>query len=310
MNIMTVVEKVGVLSIIMAFGFLVVKTGFVDAKIKDSISKLIVSLILPCLIISSISRENFKPEIAGELLLVVLLSLFCIITLFGVGVLTAKLLKIPDSTKTVHELLLALGNVIFIGYPIVVAVYGDKGGFYTIIYWLFNDMFLWTVGVFLFAKNMAGKNNFLKKFLNINTISFVVAILMFLFRIKLPPLLDSAMSGVGGLTTNLSMIFIGMSLATVDVRKIMEKWWVIVIAPLKLLIMPIVFMFVFKYLGIDETILGVVVLEAAMPAQIVLAIVANEHKADSDYSAVCMFVTTILSLITLPFICYLLNIYV
>lgn len=310
MNIMTVLEQVGMLGFIMLIGFTVAKTGYIDVKIKDAISKLIVNLVLPCLIISSISEKELEAQLLGDLAIVFVMSLICITILFGTGVLTAKLLKIPDSTATVHKLLATLGNVIFVGYPILVAMYGEMGFFYAIIYWLLNDLFLWTVGVVMLSGNNQEKNGgFIKKMLNPNTISFAIAILMFVSGIKLPPIIHSAISGIGGLTTPLSMIFVGMALATVDVRGMMKKWWVIIIAPVKLIIMPIVFIHFFRIFDIKEILVGVVVLEAAMPTQTVLTILANENKADSDYAAVGLFITTVLSLVTLPAVCWMLELW-
>ncbi len=308
MNFMTVVGQVGMLAFIMLFGFLVVKTGYVEAKHKDSISKLIVKLILPCLIISSISKETFEVSRIGELLTVGLMSIFCILILFLLGIISAKLLKIPDATVAAHKMMFCLGNVIFMGYPIIVAMYGETGFFYAIIYWLLNDLFMWTVGVFLLSRKNGGpKEKFSKKLLNPNTISFAVAILMFIFGIKLPPVLNEAASSVGSLTTALSMIFIGMTLATVDLKKTIKKWWIFIIVPIKLVLMPILFIYLFKALGIKDILLGVVVLEAAMPAQTVLTILAHENGADYEYTAVGLFITTIVSLFTLPFICWLLQ---
>ncbi len=310
MNFSTIVEQVAVLGIVMLFGFVICKTGYVEAKVKDSISKLIVNLILPCLIISSISKQEFETEFLGELFLVFVMSVFCIGTLFFIGVLTAKLLKIPDATRSVHKLLLSLGNVIFIGYPIITAMYGEQGFFYAIVYWMINDLFLWTVGVLMFSKNESGKSGLFRKLANPNTISFAIAVIMFVTGIKLPPVLHRAAEEVGALTTHLSMIFIGMALATVKAKNAIKKWWIFIIAPIKLVIMPVVFIFVFRFFGIKEIILGAVVLEAAMPAQTVLTILANELNADFEYAAVGMFVTTVASLVTLPLVCYLLNVLV
>ena len=67
------------------------------------------------------------------------------------------------------------------------------------------------------------------------------------------------------------------------------------------------FIYIFKIFGVREILLGAVVLEAAMPAQTVLSILANESKADFEYAACGMFVTTLLSLVTLPFICYMIK---
>lgn len=304
MDFSVIGQQVGVLGAVMLLGFIVVKTGYIEAKVKDSISNLIVKLLLPCLIISSISSKELEADLLGDVVMVAVMSLFCICTLFFIGALTAKIFKIPNGTKTIHKLLFSLGNVIFIGYPIITSVYGEKCFFYLMIYWLFNDLFLWTIGVFMLSKNEGEKGFALKKLLNPNTLSFAVAIVMFIFGIKLPPIIDSAVANTGALTTYLSMIFIGMALATVDVRKVIKKWWVFLIAAFKLVIMPVVFILVFNFLGIGEMIFGVVVLAAAMPAQTVASMLANEYHSDVDYAAVGLFVTTVLSLGTLPLVCY------
>ncbi len=308
MDMMNVVNQVGMLSITMLIGFLIVKTGYIDGKYKNAVSKLIVKLILPCLIISSIWEKDLKLDLVKDLITVFFMALFCIATMYCVGAIAAKILRIPDYTARVHKLMSSCGNVIFIGYPILIAMYGEMGFFYAIIYWLLNDLFLWTLGVIILSE----KNDdepLVKKLLNPNTISFAIAIIMFVFGIKLPHVIHLAVSGVGELTTSLSMLFIGMALAEVDVKNIIKKWWVIVIAPIKLVLLPIIFILIFKYVGIRSILIGVVCLEAAMPVQTVTAIIAKEHNADFEYAAVGLFVTTILSIFTLPFICYLLKIW-
>lgn len=308
MDMMNVINQVGMLSITMLIGFLIVKTGYIDGQYKNAISKLIVNLILPCLIISSISEKELKLDLLKDLITVFFMAIFCIAVMYALGALVAKILKIPDYTARVHKIMSSCGNVIFIGYPILIAMYGEMGFFYAIIYWLLNDLFLWTIGILILSKKNDGEP-FVKKLLNPNTISFAIAIIMFVFGLKLPPVIHSAVSGIGALTTSLSMLFIGMALADLNVKNIIKKWWVVVIAPIKLVILPIIFILIFKYIGIRSILVGVVCLEAAMPVQTVTAIIAKEHEADFEYAAVGLFVTTILSIFTLPFICYLIKIW-
>ena len=300
--------KIGILAVIILTGFAAVKTGYIDIKIKDALSKLIVKIVLPCLIISSITSKELEKELIGDIFTVFIMSVFCLLVLFGIGAVTAKVLKIPKGTAQVHKLLACLGNVTFVGYPVITALYGEEGFFYAIIYWLINDLFLWTFGVFILQKsNAENKKAMLKGLLNPNTIAFTISIFMLVLGIKLPPLIYDAVDGIGSLTVGLSMLFIGMALAAVDIKQAARKWWIFVIAPIKLVIMPIVLIYIFHKLGIKEILLGAVVLEAAMPAQTVLSILANESGADFEYAACGMFVTTLLSLVTLPFICFMIK---
>lgn len=310
MNFSTMTEQIFILAIIMFIGYLIVKTHYAEAKIKDGLSKIIVKVTLPCLIISSITEKEINAELMANALTAFLLSLFCLAVLFLTGVLSSKMLKLGGKAETVHRLLSTVGNVIFVGYPIIYAAYGDEGFFYAIIYWLLNDLCLWTLGVYLFSKDNGSngeKVSFVKKMVNPNTISFAVAIFMLAFKIKLPPYLNPAISGIGGLTVNLSMLFIGMTLATIDLKGILKRKGIYVIVAVKMLIMPTLFILLFKALKINEVIAGAVALEAAMPAQTVLTILASEYKSDYVYSAETMFVTTVVSLATLPLVYYIIQ---
>lgn len=311
MNFTAVAYQIGILALTILIGFLVGKTGYLNTGIKDALSKLIVRLVLPCLIISSISSKELDKGLLKDIFAVFLMSAFCLAVLYGIGVITAKALKIPKDTENVHRLLTCLGNVTFVGYPVITAMYGETGFFYAIIYWLINDLFLWTCGPFILSsEKIKSKKDILKKSVNPNSVAFAIAVLMLIFGIKLPKLISDTVSGIGGLTVGLSMIFIGMALADIDAKKTLKKWWIFVIAPIKMIIMPIVFIYIFKAFGIREILLGAVILEAAMPAQTVLSILANESKADFEYAACGMFVTTLLSLITLPFVCYMIKLIV
>lgn len=304
-------KEVGILAFVMLLAYFCVKTGYIDIKVKDSISKVIVKIILPSLVISSISGKSLSPELLKNTGITVVLSVFTIALLFLLGMLVSKILKQNDSTKTVHRLMSSTGNVIFVGYPVIYAIYGETGFFYTIIYWLVNDLFLWTVGVYMLSRNgeeqKAGTST-LKKLLNPNTISFLLATLMLVLGIKLPPVIKPALEGVGALTTYLSMIFIGMALAGVNLKGIFNKWGIFLVAILKQILMPILLIFIFRMLKIDNVILGVVVLEAAMPAQTVLTILANEYKCDFEYAALGMFVTTLFSIVSLPIVSFFIQI--
>lgn len=308
MNMMAITEKVIILGIMMLIGYAVYKTGYVSKEVKDATSKLIVRIVLPCLIISSISAKVFKVELLGNILTVFALSVFCIFLLLFLGMLTAWIFKIPDKSNTIHKLMFTLGNVVFIGYPVISSVYGEEGFFYGCIYWILNDMFLWTFGIVMLTKNeQRNKKQLLKKLINPNTVTYMLAVVMFLFGIRLPAFADSAVKQIGDMTTPLSMVFIGMNLAEVDWKNAFKKWWIFILAPVKMILLPLVLIILFKLIGIDDMLAGVVVLQVAMPLQIVLSIVANEHDADSEYASVGMFVTTVLCLVTLPLVCYMIQ---
>lgn len=305
MGFTAVVQQVGVLGIAMLIGFLAAKTGYVPVSIKDGISKLIVNILLPCLIVSSITSKEIGSGLWGKMGTMFLLSLFAIAVLFLVGTLLARLFRIPKSTAAVHRVLSTGGNVIFVGQPIVIAMFGPDVFLYYIVYWLLNDLFFWTVGFFLLSQNENTPRKPLWKILcNPNTITFAAAVGMLVAGIRLPGLVQDAFAGIGALTTFLSMLFIGMTLATVSLGDTLKKWWSFLILPTKLILVPLALYLLFRFLGADPLLAGGVTLGAAMPSATVISIVATEVRSDYEYAAVGMFLTTVASLVTLPLVAY------
>jgi hypothetical protein len=60
-------------------------------------------------------------------------------------------------------------------------------------------------------------------------------------------------------------------------------------------------------LRLDPLVIGVSVLMAAMPSALVTAILAEKYGQDSSFASKTVFVTTILSVVTLPLIAAALN---
>ena len=154
----------------------------------------------------------------------------------------------------------------------------------------------------------SGKENSkenLKKLLNPNTLSCILGIVLMLLGVKLPGILHETLSGVGHLTTNLSMLFIGMVLATVDFKKIYKRVSMLSIIILKMVITPIFAAFLLKMFGVNPITCGAIVLQIAMPAQTVMSIITNEANSDVSYAAEYIFLSTVLSIGTLPLVYYL-----
>ena len=82
----------------------------------------------------------------------------------------------------------------------------------------------------------------------------------------------------------------------------------------KLLLLPVVFIFFFRFLielfnlQISNIAFSVLILEAAMPCMTILVLIAKRYGADDSLAMKNFFISTILSLISLPVILYLLQI--
>ncbi len=310
----TIVMSIVKLALAMLVGFVCLKTKYITKEQNDGMSKIVVRVTLPLLIISSLTSMDFDMEklIASA---EVLIAAFAIeLLLFGAGTLMMKASKLEKAKAVMLRCMMCFGNVVFMAFPLIQALYGTEGLLYAAVYEIANDGFLWTVGVYSIrsAAKKDGKASLsanLKRLANPGTIAFLVAFIMMAFRIKIPGIAGEVVSGIGSTTTYLSMFFIGGTLAMVDFRRIYRRVWLYVLVAVKMIAIPAALIFILKWLHFANMPAAVVVLQAAMPTSTVLAVLANEHNGDVIYCAEGVFISHLLGLATLPLVYWLISLF-
>lgn len=304
MDIGAILNPVIMLFIAIFIGLISAKTGYIPMSAKDSISKLIVNITLPLFIITSLLSRDMTIETLRGALVASVSAVVVMTVLYFLGLLSARLFKMEEPTKTLHAVLTGSGNVAFMGYPIVLALFGSDALFYAIVYGMTNDAIFWSLGVYLINKSSGARNtkDALKKVINPATLAFIISVPLMLLGFKLPTVVGEALSGVGSLTTYLAMIFIGMVLSTINIKKIYKRATMLAPVLLKMVLAPIVAAVVLAGLGVSPMVCGAVVFEIAMSAQTVTSIIANEAGSDTEYAAEYIFFSTICALVTLPFV--------
>ena len=308
----TIVMSIVKLAIAMLVGFVCLKTKYITKEQNDGMSKIVVRVTLPFLIISSLTSMDFDLEklIASA---EVLAAAFAVeLLLFAVGTLMMRASRLEQAKAVMLRCMMCFGNVVFMAFPLIQALYGTEGLLYAAVYEIANDGFLWTVGVYSIRAAAKGEGKAslganLKRLANPGTIAFLIAFVMMAFRIKIPGIAGEVVAGIGSTTTYLSMFFIGGTLAMVDFRRIYRRVCLYVLVAVKMIIIPTMLIFVLKWLHFANMPAAVVVLQAAMPTSTVLAVLANEHNGDVIYCAEGVFISHLLGLATLPLVYWLIS---
>lgn len=307
----TIINSIITLGLAMLVGFICVKTGYITEEQKNGLSKIIVRVTLPLLIITSLTNQALDHEKLINSVKVLIISLAVIGMLYLIGMLTARLGRMEKSRAAMHTCMTCFGNVVFMAYPLIQALYGSEGLLYAAVYALANDMFLWTLGVYqLTSIKKKQKTSFLsglKKLVTPGTAAFTAALAMMAFGWKFTGTVGEVFTGIGGTTTYLSMLFIGGTLASVDFRRIYKRLWLFVLAAVKMLLIPAALILILKIPSINDIAKAVIVLQAAMPASTVLAVLGMEYDGDVLYCAEGVFITHILGLFTLPLVYYIMS---
>jgi len=267
------------------------------------------------MIITKISALEFTPEILRNGGLVIILSYFIIFLQIIIGKLSARILKLPEKQAVIHILHMFLGNIVFLGFPLLDALFpGGEAILYAALYQLVMNTVLWSYGVFKLNPGSHEKGlKSLKKMLNPNTIALCIGLIMMILHLRLPYVLHQSLGGLGNTTLYLAMIYIGILLAKAHFFEIVRNPDVILLSVQKLFIIPILllvifyFLFLFSGLKINDIAFSVLILEASMPCMTILVILARRYGADDRKAMENFVISTLLSVLSLPLISYLIG---
>ncbi|MCC5909580.1 MAG: AEC family transporter [Clostridiaceae bacterium] len=290
------------LFLMMIMGYGAKKLKFIDNTLNKGLSNLVLKVTLPALIIRSMQFE-YSRELMIDSIKMILISFLIYAITIGISYLIPKLLKVEGEKKDVFQFILIFSNVGYMGYPVVSAIYGDTGVFYTALYNLPFNFILLSLGVYVFCRNDDGgsaKINFMEILLNPGIIAVILGFAFFLLSIELPPPILVALESVGDATTPLSMIVIGSLLADMSIKDVMNEEKILWLSFARLIVIPMIVMGVLWVMGLRGLLLGVPVVISAMPAAANTAVFATLYNSDYYLASKGIFITTLLSLITIP----------
>jgi len=309
MPLSIILNQIVILSILVIIGVIASKAKVITPVTKELLAKLIFNVTLPSMLLTNFSRIDLTPRLLSNCFQILLLSTMVLLFMLLAGWLTARIMQLKEGAASIFRVHSMLGNIIYLGLPVISALFGKEGLLYGSIFILVSNLLMWTVGV---AAIRAEGNIFsvknLMRILNINTISIITGFILFLFSVKLPKIVLDSLGGLGGTNTFLSMIYIGTVLYYANVRKMVNNRAVWVLSINRLLIVPALILGVFLLFNsifpgvIDREVISVLVMQAAMPCMVNVVIMVNILGEDDGVATANVFVSTLLSILTLPLV--------
>lgn len=302
-----ILKQLLIFGILMGIGALAYWQKFITTEMKNNLARIVIDVTLPFLIFTTFANMEADPKILRNGLLVFILAFVNLVVFNLVGRLSSRLLKLKTPQATVHTLHLMLGNIVFLGFPLLDALFPNGVGvFYGAMYQLASNSVTFTYGVY---KLSAGtQKSGWKSLINPNTIALLLGAIVLLLSIPLPNVVNVSFVSLGRCTSPLSMIYIGAMLASMDIRNALKHKSIYILTLYKLILVPsllaIVYLSILNILGIDisKEALFVVILEAAMPCQTIVVILSHRYNGDHLLAGGNLFVTTLLSIATLPLV--------
>ena len=287
--------------LLVAIGFFIRKRGIVNTEGRMNMIDLCLNITLPFNVLHSFLRKwDWNLFVACGMILLLSVGFNAISVFFS-----AVLYKKQEVNK---QKSLKYGTIIsnsgFLGNPMVEGIYGSDGLLYAALFMLPVRIVMWTVGMAVFLK---GRKDKLWK--NVLTHPCIVAIyagvVIMICGIQFPTFVEKTIIGISSCNTPLSMMLVGMMLAEVKPKGLIDKTMVFY-TTIRLLIIPAVVFAITAFLPIDSMLRGITVIMAGMPAPITTALLSAKYGGDEKYATGMIFLSTILSLVTLPLWCLVL----
>lgn len=303
------VECVFILILLSGAGYVTAARGWYDSRSQSLIAKLVTFLSLPAYLFSSVSKSLTHDELLALTgpLVVPFVSVW---TCFAISLLIAKVARIERIHHGVFASAFTATNNMFIGLPVSIALFGDEAVVPTLLYFFANTTYFWTMGNFLEAMDgveathakrpkLLSKET-VKRVFSPPLVGFLCAIAFILADVQVPGAILSAAQYLGGITTPLALIFIGIMIYTIGVRNIRFDKDLTLVFLGRFVICPLVCLGLTQAFGLSPLYVSVYVIQASLPCITQIAVLAKFHHADTKFATTAVAGTTLASVVTLP----------
>lgn len=290
----TVFYQIIKMFVMIVVGYILYKKKVITDEATAVLSNLLLMVATPCTLITSFNQP-FSSEKLINLGYAVILSVFTY--LFFIGL--AGLLYKKDQRE--ERFSIVFSNAGFMGIPLVTGLLGIESVFYLSVYIVCFYLFGWTYGIVTMShdKSLASIKKLVK---NPCIWAVVVGLVIFISPMKpFAPIMES-ISMMGNLNTPLAMIVLGCYLGRCRLQEIFMDKRIYLVSFYRLILAPLCLLFIFKYLPIQlDQIKMIIFIAASAPVGALLPMFAQIVNRDTNYGAEIVSLSTILSLISLPF---------
>ncbi len=289
-----------VLFIIVVVGYLLRRIKIMDGEFDRKLSVFIIQVSCPCLILSSVMGDSLPEKNLILPLLIVGFVTYGILIILGIYF--PKILPIPKTQRGLYSFMLTFGNVGFIGYPVVSAIFGPKAIFYAAVVNFPNTLLIFLVGI-MFVTGGGEKAKFdWRLFFTPAMIASYLAMIIVVIGTKMPTVIAQPCQLLGNVTVPGALLLIGSSLSTVPVKKMGGSLPIYLMAAMRLIVAPLLIYYFFKLFNTDTMVNQVNAVICAMPVASYGTLFCVRYQKDVTVMSEGTFITTLLSVITIPLI--------
>ena len=321
------VQKVLLLTVMIALGAILRLTKKADGNLAKGFSDVVVYLTQPAMIIYSFLDAPFSKRIIITSLCVLGFSMVLHLGYFYVSKLLYK--KAPEKQQLILRYSTIFTNAGFMGIPLISELISPEAAIYATFYVVSFNVYNWSLGCYMYSKDrsyISAK----KMLLNPATIPTYIGLALFIIgglwtvpkglqpifdSFIVPVIKDDVLFLLKSTVIPMSMMMIGIRLAESDFKTMFKDKYLPILTVVRLILIPFAVMGIMKLVEltglIPDSILTpaatVLVISSSTPVAAMANIFAERFDGDAVYASKIVSVTTLLSLATMPMIAAVLS---
>ena len=300
MDVSVLIPKMIVFVVLMVIGYLCAKTNFAGREFTKDASKMVINVFMSATIINSVLVSDARLS-GGELLQVMLVLCMSVGVCWVLAAVSCRLVGLGDKAP-LFELLIAVMNNMFIALPVVETLFGSQAVFYCSLSCIPFNVLLYTFGIYRLQGGEGKGSVRLRDIFSVPLLATLVALVIFLLRPPVPPVVKELASTMSAATMPLSMIVIGSSLGSVSLLDAFKKGKLYLMCVIRLLLCPLL-VWLLAGLMTDDLMLRVTAtIIAAAPSGVIVSVLAIQYDRDAVFTSEGVLLSTVFSMLTIPLI--------
>lgn len=300
----TILATGGPVFFLVFLGYVLAWRKILDLTTQRALNRLALWVLIPAALVSLLSHENlseiFSPALWGAFYGAIALVAGSLVLILRLG------FKCSLPETAVLMMAGSFSNIVLLGFPIIEGAYGRPGLAILLILVSIHAAVLLSVAVLMAEWGLSGGGGWgaLRKTLsgvvrNPILIAIAVGVSLSLTGLKLPALLDQALSRMQGAVTPLSLLLVGAGLFGVRLRGDLRVSLLLAVS--KTLVLPLVVFCLGRWIfGLPPFTVTVCTIIACMPTGANTTIMAGTYKLGENRVASSILIGTMISLIVAP----------
>ncbi len=296
-------QMISLLALIAA-GFLLVKLGVLKKEAAGVLSRLENNIFIPAIILNTF-MANFTVENLNVTWQLLLLSLCVELVMIPFAFLVGKLCEKEKYKQGIVAYGLAFSNFGFMGIAVVRALFPTLEFEYlifTLVLWIL--IYAWATPTLLIPVKDGGIKARLRSFCNPMFVSIILGMVLGLLPFEMPTAVTKAVGMAGDCMSPVAMLLTGVTVASSDIKAGLKARSTRVSCVLRLIIIPVVALGIFRLLSMILTIPTDYYICAfctlAMPLGLSPVVIPAAYGKDTSMAATMALASHVLSVITLP----------